>query len=211
MLMLFYCLFICLFVLFSFSSLSIVFRYKCGQTTGPDCFTDCADHSENETCPETSPAPGITFVTFPGFNKSCENDCNKTDIVSTVQTTEYTTELTNETTVTDVFYETTTEETNTTDAEVDTTEHMTKTSETTITKPPSTSIKIQTSTSYRTVPPEVSVDTTEDRTPPYSFQTTPTTPYIDNTPYWPAIVGGVLGAVALFAAAGFICYFNRQK
>jgi hypothetical protein len=31
------------------------------------------------------------------------------------------------------------------------------------------------------------------------------------TAFWAAIVGGVLGGVALFAAAGFLCYWNRQK
>ena len=46
--------------------------------------------------------------------------------------------------------------------------------------------------------------------------TPPTDKYVyksedDGMTYWPAIVGGVLGGLALIAAAGFLLYYKRQK
>lgn len=201
---------ICFSFFFTFyCSLSIVFRYKCAND--PGCFSDCADHSENETCP-VNPTPGMTFMTFPGFNKSCEYNCTGATTTPATASTDMatTTEEIDLTTVTEI-HETTADETYTTDSDA-----MTTTDDIA----PSLTISDETTKSSSKAPSRptrVVMKTTKPRTTDipgviYDTSTTPVVQYVDNsTPYWPAIVGGVLGAVALFAAAGFICYFNRQK
>ena len=83
---------------------------------------------------------------------------------------------------------------------------------TTITKTVSESKKTKPTTNIVNVSvqetiPGTSLTTTVD--PPLG---TPPTVYEDEgMDYWPAIVGGVLGGLALLAAAGFLVYYKRQK
>ncbi|XP_060589082.1 uncharacterized protein LOC132744382 [Ruditapes philippinarum] len=222
----------------------LVFRYGCGTTKGPACFTDCADHMMNESCPLTTPKPP-DVITFTGFTeRRCQTvDANGTSIslnctTGTSAALPSTTENeTTEVTITATLPTTTTKPTTTTTTATETT-----TSTATTTTQESTSESLSTSqtvssnvistiidthltksTKIQSTKPHVR-NTVPESTKNHSSGlkndsvTPPTTPSegvssvaVDPAAYWPGIVGGVLGGVAVFAAAGFICYWNRQK
>ncbi|KAL4228247.1 hypothetical protein ACF0H5_013680 [Mactra antiquata] len=202
------------------SMLTLIFRYICDKTTGPACFTDCLDHDDNETCPvkpATTPS-SVDVITFTFPDPPCEttdtdgnvilSNCSSTtsannestksiDYVITTENTVTETTTTNEQTTTTIQPSRTTETTSKTTRKPSTPEHIVTVKSTNATKRNSevdVSTKISTGITPSMKPPDgtgQSVDV--------------------NTAYWPAIVGGVLGGVALFAATAFICYWNRQK
>ncbi|XP_045216307.2 uncharacterized protein LOC123566368 [Mercenaria mercenaria] len=209
------------------SSLVIVFRYGCGATKGPSCFTDCADHMMNETCPSTTPAPP-DITTFTGFmDQKCETtdaDGNTITLNCTTGASAMPTITEKESTNTSSLPETTEMpttvlSTNVTEAGLQNnstsqTPQVVPSTETQnnsiITRKVSTKPNVRNSLSHPTENNSQgprSEDVTTSTTPGHGV------PTVDEDPvaYWPGIVGGVLGGVAVFAAAAFICYWNRQR
>lgn len=220
-----------------------MFRYTCGSTNGPHCFTDCVDHADNETCPVTSPAPtqlSPDVITFTGFTdskctttdgdgKTIHVHCSTEDLTAlstrpaTTSTTSPTSTLLSRSasasvTSSKVFLDSGTTPNLIPTSQYASTEriqrtHMRTTTSHKVVVSTSISSKLNSSHSISPIVPSRKVVTNADKMGLTTASTTDdgVETLDDDTEYWPAIVAGVLGGVALFAATGFVCYWNRHK
>ena len=211
--------------------LTILFRYKCDPTLGPSCFTDCVDHTDDEICPTLPPFTG-TFQT--ATDPYCEHTGNNSGNCSAIAvTTQSPSETSSETSISNVNISTKRvyldSGNNSKNQTMTTTNHA---SVNTNQQTTSAKVAIETSTALSSVSTTITSTKTKSSTKiinvsvqetiPGTSLTTTIDPPVGTPPtvkndddggmtYWPAIVGGVLGGLALLAAAGFLVYYNRQK
>ena len=220
--------------------ITILLRYQCDKTKGPRCFTDCMDHTDDDVCPVTSPTgTDITYIqayTDPScsqlYNGTSPNNC------SSQMTTESTTQdssknitsstkrpfmdsgtsvnvtnsggsLNQNTTKSDLNSSQITTQSHVSIHSSSSTIQLTRNETSSTTTSTSNDVRIN---DIRTTQNSASQVSSMTPTGGASMPTPPSDKIKDTEmTYWPAIVGGVLGGLALAAAAGFLLYYKRQK